>query len=112
MNGSREIPPREQWASTSFALNPEVSIETETRSLRGNQRVERLAYKLRARPPVQMGGLMASVLLAIRDQTTPFKGKRLIEQLRGAGVDPDHALAVIADLLEREIVFAPHTTEL
>jgi hypothetical protein len=110
-NSPRQLPPREQWPSFSFALNPDASIEVETRNLRGTQRVERISYRLRVRPAVQLTGLTASVLLMLRDQTVPFLGKDLIKKLSADRIDRDTALDVIADLLQREIVFCPHPTE-
>jgi SAM-dependent methyltransferase len=110
-NRPRQLPGRDQWAAQPFALNPEVSIHVETRNLRGSQRVERITYTLRSHPPVQVGGLSASVLLSLKDQTVPFQGKHLMEQLRNKGVDRAGALNVIAELLDREILYSPHATE-
>ena len=110
-NSPRRLPPGDQWPSLSFALNPDVSLEVETRNLRGTQRVEGIAYRLRVRPPVRLAGLAASVLLMLRDQTVPFLGKDLIQKLRADRIDRDTALVVLADLVRREIVYCPHSTE-
>ena len=110
-NGPRELPPTAQWATQLFALNPEVSIQVDTRNLRGSQRVERIAYALRSQPPVQVGGLSAAVLLWLRDQTVPFQGKHLMEQLRNKGIDRAGAISVISEMLDREILYSPHATE-
>ena len=81
-NGLRQQPPRDEWPTRPFALNPDVSLEVETRNLRGTQRVERISYRLRVRPPVELTGLAASVLLMLRDQTVPFLGNDLIQKLK------------------------------
>jgi len=110
-NSPRQLPPREQWSSLSFALNPDVSLEVETRNLRAAQRVERISYRLRTRPAVQLTGLTASVLLTLRDQTAPFPAKDLMQKLRADRIDREQVLEVLADLVEREILFCPHPTE-
>lgn len=110
-NGPRALPPRSQWGSLPLALNPEVSLQVETRSLRGSQRVERISYTLRFRQPAQVGGLCASVLHSLKDQTAPFKGQMLIERLRNGGIDRDGALQVIAELLDRELLYSPHVPD-
>jgi hypothetical protein len=110
-NSPRELPPRAEWPSLSFAMNPDVSLEVETRNLRGTQRVERIAYRLRVRPAVTLAGLTASVLLMLRDQTAAFPGKDLIQRLSADRIDRDTALVVLAELMQREIVFCPHPTE-
>ncbi len=111
-NSPRQLPPRDRWPSLSFALNPDVSLEVETRNLRGTQRVERISYRLRVRRPVQLTSLIASVLLMLRDQTVPFLGKDLIQKLSADRIDRDTLLDALAELLQREIVFCPHPTEL
>jgi hypothetical protein len=88
-----------------------MSLEVETRNLRGTQRVERISYRLRVRPAVTLTGRTASVLLMLRDQTVPFLGKDLIQKLSADRIDRDAALEVLAELLQREIVFCPHPTE-
>jgi len=111
-NSPRQLPARDRWPSLSFALNPDVSIEVETRNLRQTQRVERVSYRLRVCPAVQLTGLIASVLLMLRDQTVPFLGNDLIQKLRVDRIDRDAVLDVLAELVDREIVFCPHPTEL
>lgn len=110
-NSPRQLPPPDQWPTLSFALNPDASFEVETRNLRGTQRVERISYRLRVRPAVQLAGLPASVLLMLRDQTVPFLGKDLIRKLSADRIDRGTALDVLAELLQREIVFCPHPPE-
>jgi hypothetical protein len=110
-NGPRLLPPRDQWASMGFTVNPDVSVQVETRNLRGRQHVGRITYTLRSRTPVHVTGLSASVLLSLKDQTTCFKGKRLIDQLKDRGIDRNGAFDVIAEFLDREILYAPHASE-
>jgi len=110
-NSPRHLAARDRWPSLSFALNPDMSLEVETRNLRGTQRVERISYRLRVRPAVTLTGRTASVLLMLRDQTVPFLGKDLIQKLSADRIDRDAALEVLAELLQREIVFCPHPTE-
>ena len=110
-NRPRQLPSRGQWPELTFAINPDASLQVETRNLRGAQRVERISCRLRVRPAVELTGLTASVLLMLRDQTAPFPGKDLIRKLRADRIDPARALDVLADLVQREIVFCPHPTE-
>ncbi len=110
-NRPRQMPPLDQWPTLLFALNPEVTIDVETRNVASGQRVERLAYRLRARQPAPLTGLTASVLLFLKDQTAPVKGRALIRQLSALHIDPPQALEVLADLVEREILFCPHPAD-
>ena len=103
-NGPRELPPSSEWAGLTFAVNPEVSIEVQTRNLHQSQRVEQVAYRLRAMPPVSLSGLIASVVLALRDQTAPFQGRELIS---GLGVDAAQCVEILRELVRREILFGP-----
>ena len=48
----------------------------------------------------------------LRDQTTPFPGRDVIKKLSADRIDRDTVLGVIADLLQREIVFCPHPMEM
>lgn len=57
-----------------FAVNPDVSFQATTRTLRGSQRLEHLAYQLRARPAEALAGLRASLAAAIKDRTAPVHG--------------------------------------
>jgi SAM-dependent methyltransferase len=110
-NALRAHPPRDQWAELWFAMNPESAIVVELRTLRGAQRVERLTYKLRAREAQPVTGLTASVLLTLKDQTTAFQGAELIRGLAGSGIGAAQALDVLGELLDREIVYAPHASD-
>jgi ubiquinone/menaquinone biosynthesis C-methylase UbiE len=103
-NGPRELPPTSEWAALTFAVNPEVSIEIQTRNLKGSQRVEQVAYRLRAMPAVVLSGLTASVVLALRDQTTTFQGHEVITSL---GIDRALAIGILSELVQREILFSP-----
>lgn len=111
-NTPRQLPPRDTWDTLSFVLNPDVSFDVETRNLNGRQRVEQVSYRLRTRPTVPTTGLTSSVLLALRDQTVPFRGADLIQQLHGSKVPREKALDVLEDLVRREILFCPHPSEL
>ena len=104
-NGPRELPPRSDWASLTFAVNPELSIEVQTRNLKESQRVEQVAYRLRALPAAPLSGVTASVVLALRDQITTFHGGDVIQNL---GLDRDRAIDILAELVRREILFCPH----
>jgi hypothetical protein len=66
--------------------------------------VEQVAYRLRARPAVALSGLTASVVLALRDQTTPFQGREIITSL---GIDRGPAIEILRELVRREILFCP-----
>jgi SAM-dependent methyltransferase len=110
-NRRRELPPRDQWMNLWLALNPDVSIQIELRTLHGAQRVERIHYALRSRSPVEVTGLSASVLAWLKDQTAPFQAKVLMERLRGNGINRSGAHDLIAEFLGREILYAPHPTD-
>jgi SAM-dependent methyltransferase len=104
-NGPRQLPRASDWASLTFAVNPELSIEVQTRNLKESQRVEQVAYRLRALPAVTLSGVTASVVLALRDQTTTFQGRDVIQNL---GLERERATEILADLVRREILFCPH----
>jgi hypothetical protein len=104
-NAPRALPPPSDWESLTFAVNPEMSIDVQTRNLKDQQRVEQVAYRLRAMPAVALSGLTASVVLALRDQTTTFQGRDVIANL---GIDRARAIEILAELVQREIVFCPH----
>ena len=110
-NSPRQLPPLDQWLTLFFALNPEVTLELETRNVPSGQRVERIAYRPQARQPVPLTGLSASVLLLLKDRVAAFQGRDLIEQLSALQIDPAHALEVLADLVTREILFCPHPAD-
>jgi len=110
-NGPRERPSPADCPTAWFAMNPEVSVVVELRNLRGDQRVESIGYKLRARPVAALTGLTASVLLTLKDQTTPFQGAELLRGLAANRIGAEQALGVLADLVEREIVFALHPSD-
>lgn len=103
-NGPRELPPSSAWAELTFAVNPEMSIDVQTRNLHQSQRVEQVAYRLRAMPAVALSGVTASVVLALRDQTAPFQGRELIS---GLGIEGAQAIAILGELVRREILFCP-----
>jgi SAM-dependent methyltransferase len=104
-NAPRALPPPSDWESLTFAVNPEMSIDVQTRNLKDQQRVEQVAYRLRAMSAVALSGLTASVVLALRDQTTTFQGRDVIANL---GIDRVRAIEILAELVRREIVFCPH----
>jgi SAM-dependent methyltransferase len=110
-NGPRRLPPVDEWAGLYFAMNPEATIEVETRNAPGGQRIERVASRLRQRPSAPLAGFSASVLLLIKDQIAPFEGRALIEQLGALGIDRAQALGALAELVERELLFCPHPTD-
>jgi SAM-dependent methyltransferase len=110
-NSPRRLPPLDQWPSLFFAVNPEVTLEVETRSVPGGQRVERIAYRPQGRQAAPLTGLTASVLLLLKDQIAPFEGKDLIGQLSTLQIDSTRALDVLADLVAREILFCPHPAD-
>lgn len=110
-NSPRVLPPRSEWPHLSFAVNPDVSFQATTRTLRGSQRLEHLAYQLRARPAEALAGLRASLTAAIKDRTAPFTGREALALLATHRVGHDEALGIVADLVEREIVYLPHPTE-
>ena len=103
-NGPRELPPASEWAALTFAVNPEMSIEIQTRNLKESQRVEQVAYRLRAMPAVALSGVIASLVLALRDQTTTFQGREIITSL---GLDRAQAVEILRELVRREILFCP-----
>jgi hypothetical protein len=110
-NAPRQLPPAQQWTTLAFAMNPEVSIDVQTRNLKGSQRVEQVAYRLRALPPAGLTGLTASVVLALRDQTTVFHGTDVIKTLAAERVGRDRAVEILGGLVRREILYCPHPTE-
>lgn len=110
-NTLRVLPSRDAWPNAMFAVNPEASFQAETRTLRGSQRLEHLAYRLRTRPPVAISGLTASLLAAVKDRTAPFTGRDVITLLGKHRIPADQALDLLADLVVREVVYMPHAVD-
>jgi SAM-dependent methyltransferase len=110
-NAPRVLPPRDEWTRLPFAVNPDVSFQATTRTLRGSQRLEHLAYQLRARPAAALTGLAASLAAAIKDKGAPFQGREALALLATQKVGHDDALEVVADLVAREIVYMPHPAD-
>lgn len=107
-NTPRALPPHSEWMRLQFAINPDVSFQATTRTLRGTQRLEHLTYQLRARPAEPLTGMSASLAAAIKDNVAPFAGRDVVSLLASQRVGPDEALDVVADLVAREIVYLPH----
>jgi SAM-dependent methyltransferase len=98
---------------TFFAVNPEVSFHAETRNLHGLQRVESISYKLRLREIVQVPkGALGTAVFILRDQNLPFTGKAFAEIMEQKGIPPDQARAVLMELLERDVLYRPHRSEI
>ncbi|HEY3383174.1 MAG TPA: class I SAM-dependent methyltransferase [Vicinamibacterales bacterium] len=111
-NRLRPLPSADACAGCYFAISPEVSIQTETRNLHRGQRIEGLSYRLRLRPPVSLSGLTASVVVAFKDQTTPFRGRRVMEAVAGLGHPKERWVDVMTELLAREILYCPQPSQL
>jgi len=110
-NGPRELPPIEQWPTLMFALNPEVTLHLEIRNLHRSQRVERLRYQLRKRPPVQLAGPIASFLWTLKDEQVPLGGRDLLQWLEARPMEREQAHGVLAELVHREILYCPHPND-
>jgi len=95
-----------------FAVNPDVCIVCERRNLHGAQRIESLAVKLRHREPVGIPrGPLATALLALENQREPFPGEAWVEAMGRLEMPGGEARAVLAEFVNREIVFRPHPRE-
>ena len=98
---------------SSFAVNPDVTIICERRNLRGMQRVESLAFKLRHRQAVKVAkGPFATGLLALEGQTEPFRGETWVQAMAKSNLGPAEARGVLMELVNQEILFRPHDSDL
>ena len=48
----------------------------------------------------------------MRDQNLPFTGKAFAEIMEQKGIPPDQARAVLMELLERDVLYRPHRSEI
>jgi SAM-dependent methyltransferase len=110
-NAARELPPAGEWDGMMFALNPEVTLQFEVRTLQRSRRVEKLSYQLRKRPQVQLTGPMASLLWTLKDETTPIAGRELRRWLEQRPMSAQDARQVLTELVEREILYSPHPVD-
>jgi len=96
-----------------FALNPDVAIIYEKRNLRGSQRIERISYALRHRPPVRLDkGPLATAITAMEHQLEPFDCALWIEAMSKMQMPPEQARAVLLELVNLEILYCPHQADL
>ncbi len=108
-NGPRPSPTAATLDRAMLAVNPQVTLQVETRNLHAAQRIESLTYRLRAQPliPVKTGAL-ANAMLLLRGQLDPFSGEWLTASLQRSGLSKDQAVQTALELLAREILYSPH----
>ncbi len=96
-----------------FAVSPDVRFVLQSRNLKGSNRLEGIGYKLRTADTVEEDdvGLVAALQL-LRTQNQPFDGASFLMQMGHEGIDAQKARHVLAELVEREILYRPHPTEL
>ena len=108
-NGERAPLTDAQLENSTVAVNPEVSFVVEKRNLNQAQRIESLGYRLQAGEPVTLSNsLLAQACLLLVDQTTRFAAAEMLAALQQNGSDRSTALALLRELLDREILYAPH----
>jgi len=112
-NPARAPISQENVKRLSFALSPDIAIAVETRTVRSGQRTESLSYRLRHRDPVVVSdGPLATALLLLREQIGSFQGTDFVVALLKNGVAQQTAVSVLTELLDREIIYSPHETDL
>ncbi len=112
-NADRTPVNRAGLEAACFTVNPEVRFILESRCLRGKSRLEAIFYKLRCRDAVEAhDAAMANALMILRTQNQQFNGKSFVTQMGHDGVDVKESRRVLAELIEREIIYPPHATEL
>jgi SAM-dependent methyltransferase len=99
---------RDDLEEAWLAVSPEASLEVRTRNLHGTQRTESVALREGTSSSVPLTGPVGTAALLLRDQTTPFQGRALVNELGSFGIDRETALYVLAELLDRRAVYAPH----
>jgi SAM-dependent methyltransferase len=108
-NGRRAPLTDQQLETATVAVNPEVSFVVEKRNLNQSQRIESLSYKLQSQAVMPLTNpLLAQVCMLLVDQTTRFAAAELLAVLLEQGTDRPTALAILRELLDREILYAPH----
>ena len=96
-----------------FAVHPEGTFESATRSLWGRTRIETIAWCAVDRERwVLPKGPLASAALILRDQNLPFRGAVLVEALAAEGIDAGAARRALVELCERDVLYRPHEAEL
>lgn len=112
-NGPRRLPPQDQWGELLLAPNPEASFQVAQRNLWGQSRTESISYAVYDGEAtlVEDPALQKAALL-VASQNEPFRGGSLVQALVEDGLEPLRALAALKDLIELELVYAPHEIEL
>jgi len=112
-NAPRERISQDEVKRLSFALNPDISICLETRTVRAGQRIESLSYRLRHRDAVVVSEQpLAEGLLLLRDQNGSFQGADFVVAMLKQGVTQEISTNILVDLLDREVLYSPHDTDL
>jgi SAM-dependent methyltransferase len=108
-NGRRAPLTDRQLETATLAVNPEVSFVVEKRNLNQSQRIESLSYKLQSQAAIRLTHpLLAQACMLLVDQSTRFSASELLAVLLEQGSDRSTALVVLRELLDREILYAPH----
>ena len=99
--------------STAFAVNPEVTFDINTRSLRTGKRIESISYTLGAVPdPVySKSEAHANALMLLWDQTQAFTGDSFINFLEQDGVSNQDAKSILKEFTEEGLLYRPHTCD-
>lgn len=92
--------------------NPEVVFEVRRRHTPRETRIERVATKLRLAEPVRYApGALASAVLLLSETEGPFLGRELVDALVRSGRHSGEARATLRELVQREVLFAPHPVD-
>lgn len=117
--GHVENEPRETFDANAinnnaYAVNPEISFILESKNHRSGKRPESLMFK---RPSDEEPVICADInqligLSIVSEQTEPFTGDAFVEVMAQDGVPREPAIKVLEYLLDQEVLFRPHLTDL
>jgi len=112
-NGPRRLPPLDQWGELLLAPNPEASFQIAQRNLWGSSRTESISYLIYDGESVLIEDpALQQAALLVASQNEPFRGGSLVQALVEDGMEPSQALAALKELVDLELVYAPHEVEL
>lgn len=102
----------EQAERTVFAVNPDANFAVWTRNVPGEQRIERVEYRVRAQDWLTAEpGPFAEIMLMLNGQNLPFTGDSLLKHLAAAGANEMETRNIVKRLVDEEVVFRPHLND-
>ncbi|QDU66044.1 class I SAM-dependent methyltransferase [Engelhardtia mirabilis] len=98
--------------SAILCVSPEASFESERRFLRGASRTESCSVRVRRGEPLRLGpGPAARAVALVTETPVPFLGLDLVQALVREDFAEAEARAATLALVQAEVLYRPHPTE-